>query len=252
MSVSVVIPTWNRAATLGRAIVSAACQNSVEVVVIDDASTDDTPGIVEQLQKIYPCVRYVRHEEKSHDWQEAAAAVYPLLMGSHVVCMGADDWLCMGLVQSINAHPDAAVVFHDYAVEVNGILSGAVLNGYSQTTKLTPDEMCRRLLHHPNATETGIASGIRRDCLAWLVSQHLWLMGPWSDAIGYAAVAAKWGCVFVPGIGGTFNEDPVGYGETQRNSPGSLDYRQACREFIRRAGVPEDVAAAICRKRGVS
>ena len=70
MSVSVVIPTHNRAGTLGLAIVSAAMQNPVEVLVIDDASTDDTVGIVEQLRGIYPCIRYVRHAAKADDWQD--------------------------------------------------------------------------------------------------------------------------------------------------------------------------------------
>jgi glycosyltransferase involved in cell wall biosynthesis len=69
----VVIPTRNKAATLSRAIVSAASQNPVEVLVVDDASTDDTPGIVEQLRGVYSCIRYERHSSKAADWQEAMA-----------------------------------------------------------------------------------------------------------------------------------------------------------------------------------
>lgn len=252
MSVSVVIPTWNRAATLGRAIVTAACQNPLEVVVIDDASTDDTPGIVEQLRGVYQCIRYVRHQEKSADWQEAAAGVYPTLLGSHVICVGADDSLTDGVVDSVNRHASAAVIFHDYLCsDTKSVVRGSVCMGVEKVTPMTPDETRRRLLTYPFATETGIGSGIRRDCLQWLASQKFWLMGPWSDAIGYAVVAALWGCVYSQHIGAIFTEDESGYGASVRNSEDAARYWVEVWAFLKRAEVPQDVAAAICRKRGV-
>jgi len=252
VSVSVVIPTWNRAATLGRAIVSVACQNPLEVVVIDDASTDDTPGIVEQLRGVYPCIRYVRHQEKSADWQEAAADVYPTLLGSHVICMGADDSLTDGVVDSVNRHPDAAVIFHDYwCSDTNAVIRGSVFMGFEQVTPMTPDEARHRLLTYPYASETGIGSGIRRDCLQWLVSQKFWRMGPWSDAIGYAVVAALWGCVFVPGAGAIFAIDDAGYGARGREGAEALSYHQACREFLAGVNLPAALKVAILHKRGI-
>ena len=49
--VSVVIPTYNRAHLLTRAVISALRQTSVdfEVIVVDDASTDSTPVVLQQL-----------------------------------------------------------------------------------------------------------------------------------------------------------------------------------------------------------
>jgi|GEM_PF-2692950 len=252
MSVSVVIPTRNRAATLSRAIVSAAMQNPVEVLVIDDASTDDTPGIVEQLRGVYPCVRLQRHEAKADDWQQAASALYPTLVGNHVIHMGADDWLANGVVDSVNRHPDSAVVFHDYWVaNTDGTQIGAVSNGFESVTHMSSAQVCSRLVQYPYPTETGIGSGLRLDCLRWLEAKQFWRMGPWSDAIGFAAVAALWGCVFVPGAGATFTQDDHGYGATNRNSSDSIRYMAECVSFLASSGVPSDAAAALCRKRGV-
>jgi len=252
VSVSVVIPTWNRAATLSRAIVSAACQNPAEVVVIDDASADDTPGIVEQLRGIYPCVRYVRHAEKSADWQAAAAEVYPSLVGLHVICLGADDALASGVVDSVGRHPTAAVVFHDYWVAgTDDRITSAVVMGFQTPTELTPQQVLHRTRTHPWATETGIGSGIRLDHLLWLAGRQFWLMGPWSDAIGYAVVAALHGCMYCPGAGAIFTHDPNGYGATGRDGGDQAKYHAAVREFVDNVDLPQDVRQLLCDKRGV-
>ena len=50
MNISVIIPTYNRASTIERAIQSVLDQSfpALEIVVVEDASTDNTPEILEQ------------------------------------------------------------------------------------------------------------------------------------------------------------------------------------------------------------
>ena len=57
-SVSVIIPTFNRATFLERAVRSVVHQKdfSGEIIIIDDGSTDNTPQKVEELQAKYPLV----------------------------------------------------------------------------------------------------------------------------------------------------------------------------------------------------
>jgi glycosyltransferase involved in cell wall biosynthesis len=60
--VSVIIPTHNRAALVGRAAISALAQTftDLEVLIVDDASSDGTGEAVLKIGD--PRVRYVRHE----------------------------------------------------------------------------------------------------------------------------------------------------------------------------------------------
>jgi hypothetical protein len=79
--VTVVVPTRNRSAILRQTLQSIAAQHDVTftVVVVDDASTDDTPGVVAGM----PDVRLIRHDHPTEQRiarnDGAAAATTPWL-----------------------------------------------------------------------------------------------------------------------------------------------------------------------------
>lgn len=62
--ISVVIPTHNRRERLARAIASVYAQTwpNIEIVVVDDASSDDTPAYLQNLALSDPRVKVVRNE----------------------------------------------------------------------------------------------------------------------------------------------------------------------------------------------
>lgn len=61
-NISVIIPTHNRSELLARAIRSVLDQtyNQVEIIVVDDASTDNTKSVVESFRAAN--IKYIRHE----------------------------------------------------------------------------------------------------------------------------------------------------------------------------------------------
>lgn len=65
---SICVPTFNRAATL-RACLHMLCSQvmqrteRIDVVVCDNASTDSTPQVVAEVQRIWPFVKYFRNDE---------------------------------------------------------------------------------------------------------------------------------------------------------------------------------------------
>jgi hypothetical protein len=114
--VSVVIPTRNRAECLPRALDSVYRQEGLgelfdlEVIVVDDASSDTTREVVES----YPGVRYFRLPER----RGVSAATNVALRASHgcyITFLDDDDtWLTHKLrtqVPILTAHPDIGVLY---------------------------------------------------------------------------------------------------------------------------------------------
>ena len=61
--VSVILPTYNRAHMIRRAIDTVLNQTfaDIELIVVDDGSTDDTKAVVSSISD--PRLRYVQHSE---------------------------------------------------------------------------------------------------------------------------------------------------------------------------------------------
>jgi glycosyltransferase involved in cell wall biosynthesis len=112
-AVSIVVPTYNRAATLERAVRSALEQThaDLEVVVSDNASTDGTAALLQRLAAADPRVRVVRHAA-NHGMVANIAGAASLARGDHVMLLADDDWLAPRCVEAalaaLRARPGAA------------------------------------------------------------------------------------------------------------------------------------------------
>jgi len=97
-SVSIIIPTYNRATSISKAIKSALMQLAdVEVVVVDDGSTDNTEMIVRNLGD--GRVRFVRQENGGSSLARARGVSESC--GQFIVFLDSDDYLLPGMIPTL-------------------------------------------------------------------------------------------------------------------------------------------------------
>ena len=100
--VSIIIPAYNAAATLERALESAAGQTEtdVEIIVVDDASDDATWEVASRFQDADPRLRLERFETnrgKSYAMNHATR----LARGTWIALLDADDWYAPDRIEQL-------------------------------------------------------------------------------------------------------------------------------------------------------
>jgi glycosyltransferase involved in cell wall biosynthesis len=112
--VSVVIPTYNRAATLPRAIKSVLGQDydNLELIIVDDASTDETAEVLSRVDD--PRMRVIVHE-KNKGFAGALNTGGHAARGDIIAFQDSDDeWLDGKLsrqMQALSAAPECVCVY---------------------------------------------------------------------------------------------------------------------------------------------
>jgi glycosyltransferase involved in cell wall biosynthesis len=134
--VSIVIPCYNQARFLSEAIESALIQTHprVEVIVVDDGSTDNTAEVVAR----FPRVRRVWQDNRGV--AEARNAGFRASRGEYVVFVDADDRLASNAVEAHLAcfakHPETGFVVGD----IERITEGGAYRGSSRWPALEGDQ----------------------------------------------------------------------------------------------------------------
>jgi len=123
--VSVIIPTHNRAARLRRAITSAKeSASDVEVIVVDDASSDNT----REVCRDFDYVRYIRFDENRRTAAARNAGI-EAATGEYLAFLDDDDIRIPGTLQKqlelLDLNPDAGLAYGQY---LNCDQNGTLLN----------------------------------------------------------------------------------------------------------------------------
>jgi len=98
MKLTALIPVYNDDYAL-RFCLASIVGHFDEIVVLDDASTDDTPDVALEVARRHRHVRYVRHEGAQLGWVEARNRLARLTDAEHLFWLDSDDVLC-----EYNAH----------------------------------------------------------------------------------------------------------------------------------------------------
>lgn len=112
--VSVIIPTWNRGDMLKTALKSVFSQDypRLEVIVVDDGSTDSTKQVLEGFPDVFPYF-FFKHKGQCSTRNFGLNEAH----GKYIQLLDSDDALCPGVikrhVEFLEAHPDIDLVFGD-------------------------------------------------------------------------------------------------------------------------------------------
>jgi glycosyltransferase involved in cell wall biosynthesis len=178
--VTIGLPTYNRALRLKRALDSAVGQDypNLEIVVSDNASTDDTADLCARVSANDPRVRYIR-QPVNRGMHENFRAVLADARGELFMWLGDDDWLDPGYVSAcatfLRANPDHGLVagFDRYYVQDRVEREGPRVTLEQSTGKE------RALAYFRQVTNNGTFYGLMRRSLIAAVPAHDVLGGDW-------------------------------------------------------------------------
>jgi len=120
-SISIVLPTFNGSRFLAESIESCLCQDCTdwELIIVDDASTDDTPEIIARYAARDSRIRQVRHAENKK-LPAALNTGFALAKGDLFSWTSDDNCYQPGslakMLACLQARPDCGVVYTDYCL----------------------------------------------------------------------------------------------------------------------------------------
>lgn len=169
-SVSILIPTFNRAELLKKAIDSALVQTTgCEVVVADHGSTDHTPEVCAKYGSKINYIRRERDDGPIVAWLDGAIRSN----GEYLHITHDDDWIEPDYVAKCLVHftPDVGLVFSNARI-VSADHQDSFLYPLNQPVlrSNSSDELIRHLFKRGLAISPGCAMFRRKDVIAALMS----------------------------------------------------------------------------------
>lgn len=203
-TIAVVVPNRNHAEFLPDSIRSIIGQTRPpdEVIIIDDASEDNSLSIIEHLSAGRPSWRIVRRERRE-GVVSALNHGLRLAESDFVVFLGADDGLANAYLETVervlSRHPDAGLVCSCVAVvEAGKAALRPIVLPADRESYIEPAQF-RRLLKVADNFFIGTTvcySRIRLLKIGGFIPQ----LGPLTDGLAARRLAARHGFVFVPEV----------------------------------------------------
>ena len=237
-TISIVIPLYNDAARVRRALDSSVSQGANEVVVVDDCSTDGSY----EIACGYPA-RVIRHPAKSQDHNRALEPIIESLTTDYVIALASDDWLYPGMVAAVRralsaARGEPGMISCEFDhVNAEGQLIRT--NRFSPVqVEFSPETYRAYAANYTGRPASGCTAAWRRDLLVWLQREDYASLGPWSDMWGCLLASLTAGAIYVPGPLGAFTVRPDSYsGKISRDPLLRAKYLKAAEAFLVRPAI---------------
>lgn len=151
---SVVLPTYNHAHYLPRALQALVTQSvrPAEIIVVNDASTDETPAILEAFARDFPEVKVITNPVNRRT-NESVRIGLAHAHGKYIFCVASDDYVLPGFVEkmvgAMEAFPQAGLCFAYFSI-VDGRTGEIRPNASGWCTQpryFPPDEIEKRIGH---------------------------------------------------------------------------------------------------------
>ena len=195
--VSICIPTYNRAGQLERAMSSAMQQDygKLEIIVVDNASTDDTAAIVRRCQQLDSRIAYKANESNIGAVNNFNTAI-SFANGDYVMWLADDDWIDSHYISTcmdeLLANPSLLLVsgFNEVLMP-----DGEVKSGQSASF-LSASPVLRLLLYFAWVGDNGVFYGVHRKSTIESINLTNKLGGDWFFV---AAIAFRGRIKMLPG-----------------------------------------------------
>src|SRR6266496_154803 len=232
--ISVCLPNYNHSRYLREAI-DALTQQSLpphEIIVVDDASTDDSVPILEGLKREFPQLILLRNETNQGCCRSTNRAI-AAATGDYIFATAADDLVLPGYfeqsVAGLQKYPLAGVCvarvkyIDDAGAEVPHTklfyrLSADARRKEKAANYLDPSDVIARLKRDPWFLHGGPSPLYRREVILAAGGLHDEL-GPYTDWFNVHYAALKHGMVYVPKTLVAFRLIAGGSGEYSSHSP---------------------------------
>lgn len=168
--ISILIPTYNCAQYLVRSVSSASHQtyDDLEIIIIDDGSTDDTPAIAARLAQADPRIRYFR--QPNMGLAKSRNNAISLATGDFIYFLDADDVIAPDTIRSLHTvqlDSDADIVCSDTKITLISSTDEPILSpsGSRNVTLYDPVEFTEKVLYQTDRPNNSACGKIIRKSL---------------------------------------------------------------------------------------
>ena len=180
IKLSIIIPVYNCEKTVALAIDSILMQVvnfSYEIIIVDDASSDNSYSIIQKYAEQYPFIKVIKHEKN----QGNAISFYDALSasnGDYFCVLDGDDYYTVkyklqkqvDFLDSDTANEYTAVAHHCLRVGTDGVIHSGNIAVYEEKTHTYKEFLSQKFYYH---TSTYMYRNIFRDNVPEVFKQEI-------------------------------------------------------------------------------